>query len=307
MTERAEDIGFIGLGVMGQPMALNLAKAGTRLVVWNRSPQACEPLREAGARVAADADEVFARARVVICMLVNEAALDAVLRRGTPHFADLVKGHVVVSMGSNPPDYSRKLAREIEATGGHYVEAPVSGSRKPAETGQLVVLLGGKPETVAEIRPLLSPVCRESVLCGPVGDALLMKLAVNHYLNTMLAGMAEAIHFADRLGLDLDTFKAAIDSGPMSCDFTRMKLPKFIARDFSVQAATEDALNSTRLIADAARAFGIATPLLDLASALYGESVALGNGREDMISAVKAIEARTEALGAAGGSPQSAG
>lgn len=123
----------------------------------------------------------------------------------------------------------------------------------------------------------------------------------------MLAGMAEAIHFADRHGLDLDTFKVAIDSGPMSCDFTRMKLPKFIARDFSVQAATEDAFNSTRLIADAARAVVIATPLLDLASVLYGESVALGNGREDMISAVKAIEARTEALGAAGVSPQSAG
>ena len=86
-----------------------------------------------------------------------------------------------------------------------------------------------------------------------------MKLAVNHYLNTMLVGLAEAVHFADRYGLDLTTFEAAIDAGPMSCDFTRMKLPKFIARDFAVQAATEDAFNSTRLIANAGRAAGIAT------------------------------------------------
>ena len=295
MTGNTERIGFIGLGVMGRPMALNLVRAGTRLIVWNRSPEPREALREAGATAVASVNDVFAHTRVVICMLVNEAALDAVLKRGTPGFGDLVKGHVVVSMGSNSPEYSRALADDI-AAGGRYVEAPVSGSRKPAETGQLVSLLGGDPDTVAEVRPLLSPMCRETVLCGPVGNALLMKLTVNLYLNAMLAAMAEAVHFADRHGLDLATFKAAIDSGPMNCDFTRMKLPKFIARDFSVQAATEDAFNSTRLIAEAARAAGIATPLLDLAGDLYGESVGLGNAREDMASVLQSIEARTASL-----------
>jgi 3-hydroxyisobutyrate dehydrogenase len=298
MTNNKEEIGFIGLGVMGRPMALNLVKAGIPLVVWNRSLEPREALREAGATAVTSVDDVFARTRIVICMLVNETALDAVLQRGTPEFSELVKSHVVVSMGSNSPEYSRALAADIAAAGGRYVEAPVSGSRKPAETGQLVSLLGGDPDTVAEVRPLLSPMCGETVLCGPVGNALLMKLTVNLYLNAMLAAMAEAIHFADRHGLDLATFKAAIDSGPMNCDFTRMKLPKFMARDFSVQAATEDAFNSTRLIADAARAAGIATPLLDLASDLYGESVGLGNAREDMISVLQSIEARTAALAA---------
>lgn len=295
-TQPGEAVGFVGLGVMGQPMALNLARAGTKLVVWNRSSAATEPLHAAGATVAASVEEVFERTRIVILMLVNEGALDAVLSRGTLEFAKLVSGHIVVSMGSNPPDYSRGLAADIAAAGGRYVEAPVSGSRKPAESGQLVCLLGGDPETVGEIRPLLGPMCRQTVLCGPVGNALTMKLAVNLFLNTMLAGMAEAVHFADRHGLDLNTFKAAIDSGPMNCDFTRVKLPKFIARDFSVQAATADAFNSTRLIADAARAAGLASPLLDLASDLYGESVNLGHGRLDMASVLEAIEARTDAL-----------
>ena len=291
------EIGFIGLGVMGQPMALNLAKAGTRLVVWNRSTAAADPLREAGAVVAATVEEVFARTRIVILMLVNETVLDEVLWRGTPDFAKLVSGHIVVSMGSNPPGYSRGLAADILSAGGRYVEAPVSGSRKPAETAQLVALLGGDAETVAEVRPLLAPMCRETILCGPVGNALLMKLTVNLYLCTMLAGLAEAAHFAESNGLDLETFQAAINSGPMASDLTRVKIPKLVAGDFSVQAGTADAFNSTKLIAEAARAANMASPVLDLCRTLYGESVELGNGRLDMVSVIKAIEARTEALG----------
>jgi len=294
-----EAVGFIGLGVMGRPMALNLARAGTPLVVWNRSPDGAAVLGAAGASVVSDVAAVFARARVVILMLADEAALDAVLGRGTPGFAALVAGHVLVSMGSNAPGYSRDLATDILAAGGRYVEAPVSGSRKPAEAGELVCLIGGEPDTVAEVRPLLAPMCRETLACGPVGHALLMKLAVNLYLNTMLAGLAEAVHFADRHRLDLATFEAAIGAGPMASDVTRVKLPKLVARDFSVQAATADAFNSTRLIAAAARAAGLASPLLDLASALYGESVGLGNGRLDMVSVLAAIEARTEAIAAA--------
>jgi len=291
-----ETIGFIGLGVMGQPMALNLAKAGTRLIVWNRSSAAGQPLAAAGATVAESVEGVFAGARIVVCMLVNERALDSVLKRGTDNFTALVRDHLVISMGSNSPDYSRALAADIQAAGGRYVEAPVSGSRKPAEAGQLVSLLGGCPEDIAEVQPYLAPMCRQTVVCGPVGNALLMKLTVNLFLNTMLAGLAEAVHFADSHGLDLAVLREAINSGPMGCDFTRVKMPKFIDRDFTVQAATEDAFNSTRLIADAARAAGLASPMLDLASELYGESVALGNARMDMATVIQAIEARSRLL-----------
>lgn len=278
---------------MGQPMALNLARAGVDLVVWNRSPGRSEPLERAGAVVAGSVAEVFARSRTVIVMLVDEAALDEVLRRGTAGFGALVRDHVVVSMASNAPGYSRRLAADITAAGGRYVEAPVSGSRKPAEAGALVALLGGDPETVTEVRPLLAPMCRTLLDCGPVGSGLMMKLAVNLYLDTMLAGLAEAVHFADRQGLDLATFRAALEAGPMASDLTRVKVPKLVDRDFRVQAATSDAYANTLLIAAEARAAGVATPLLDAASRLYGESVGLGNERADMSSVLEAIEART--------------
>ncbi|MFJ9709143.1 NAD(P)-dependent oxidoreductase [Streptomyces sp. NPDC101234] len=288
------EIGFVGLGVMGQPMALNLARAGIPLVVWNRTAERSEPLRAAGARVAESVDEVFARARVVIVMLVDEAVTDAVLGRGGPTFGKLVAGRILVSTGSTAPEYARGLAADVLAAGGRFVEAPVSGSRKPAEAGELVAMLGGDPDTVEEVRPLLAPMCREIVHCGPAGSGVLMKLAVNLYLTTTIAALAEAVHFARRQGLDLETFRAVVDSGQLGSGITRVKVPMLAAHDFTVQAATSDAYASTRLIAEAARAAGIATPLLDLSSGLYGESVRLGNGRLDMSSVLTAIEARTD-------------
>ena len=289
-----EKVGFIGLGVMGQPMALNLVKASVRLIIWNRTPERTDLLRDVGAVVAGSVEEVFAGSRIVILMLINETVTDTVLGRGSPAFAELVCGHVVVSMGSTAPDYSRALAADIQAAGGRYVEAPVSGSKKPAEAGELVALLGGDPDTIAEIRPVLSAMCRQALICGPVGSGLLMKLAVNLYLDTMLVGLAEAMHFADRQGLDLHTFQAAIESGPMASDLTGIKISKLITRDFSVQAAASDAYANTLLIAGQARSARIASPLLDLASQLYGETVRLGNNRHDMISVLQAIEARTD-------------
>lgn len=108
-----------------------------------------------------------------------------------------------------------------------------------------MALVGGDHAAVAEVRPLLAPMCRAVVACGPVGSGLLMKLAVNLYLDTMVAGLAEAVHFAERNVLDLETFSTVVESGPMASDVTRVKLPKFIHRDFAVQAATSDAFANT--------------------------------------------------------------
>lgn len=290
------NIGFIGLGVMGQLMALNLARAGTALVVWNRTAHKCEPLRAAGAQVAADVADVFSRARTVLLMLADASSIDAVLGRGTPAFAALVSEHTVVHMGTTSAAYSRGLEADIRAAGGRYVEAPVSGSRKPAEEGQLVGMLAGDAESVAAVRPLLAPVCRETFACGPVPGALSMKLAVNLFLITMVTGLAEAAHFAERHGLDMQLFRAVLDAGPMASSVSRMKLVKLVEQDFSVQASIRDVLWNNRLVAEAARQAGLASPLLDVCHALFRESVALGEEKADMAAVVHAIEARTRTL-----------
>ncbi|TDB86543.1 NAD(P)-dependent oxidoreductase [Actinomadura sp. KC216] len=289
------DIGFIGLGVMGRPMALNLARAGTGLVVWNRTAAKCEPLRAAGAEVAASPADVCRRARVVFLMLADGPAIDAVLGRGTPAFAANVAGRVIVHMGTTSPGYSRGLETDVRAAGGRYAEVPVSGSRGPAEEGRLVALLAGDPAAVAAVRPLIGPMCHASFECGPVPNAMLMKLSVNLFLITMVTGLAEAFHFARRHGLDERRLREVLDAGPMASTVSRAKSQKLAARDFGVQASIVNVLDNNRLVAEAAGDAGIASPLLDVCHALYGETLALGHGEEDMAAVVRAIESRTAA------------
>jgi 3-hydroxyisobutyrate dehydrogenase len=287
------DVGFIGLGVMGQPMALNLARAGTPLVVWNRTAQRCAPLRAAGAEVAASAAEVFWRCGTVFLMLADEAAVDAVLGRGGPDFAARVAGRTVVHMGTTSAEFSSGLQDDVRAAGGRYVEAPVSGSRVPAERGELVGMLAGDDAAVAAVRPLLAPMCREAFGCGAVPGALLMKFSVNLFLITLVTGLAEAFHFADRHGVDRRLLRDVLDAGPMASAVSRVKAPKLLERDFAVQAAAADVLKNNRLIAEAARAADLASPLLDVCHALYEETVARGHGAEDMVAVLHALEART--------------
>ena len=288
------NVGFLGLGVMGAPMAANLARAGTPLVVWNRTVERADPLRGEGADVASTVAEVFERADTVILMLANAEAIDSLLGRGTAQFAANVSGRTLVHMGTTAPEFSRGLDLDVRAAGGRYVEAPVSGSRIPAESGDLVAMLAGDERDVAAVRPLLGPMCREMVECGAVPNALLLKLSINLFLITMVTGLAEAVHFADRQGLDLGRFLAVHASGPMSSAVSRIKADKLVRRDFEVQAAAADVLMNNRLVADAARSAGIATPLLDTAHALFRETVHRGFGAQDMAAVLHAIEARTE-------------
>ncbi|HEX2176763.1 MAG TPA: NAD(P)-dependent oxidoreductase [Nocardioidaceae bacterium] len=288
-------VGFLGLGVMGQPMALNLVNAGADLVVWNRTADRTRVLEAAAAQVASTPDQVFDQASVVLLMLADGTAIDTVLGRGTPRFDQRVAGHTIVHMGTTAPGYSAGLEADVRAAGGRYVEAPVSGSRTPAEAGELVGMLAGEPEAVQEAEPLLQSMCAQTVMCGPVPAALLTKLAVNLFLITMVTGLAEAVHFAERHGLDLHRLLQVLESGPMASSVSRIKGRKLLARDLSVQASIDNVLDNNRLIAEAARLAGVASPLLDTCHALYGETKMLGAGQADMVAVIRALEERTHA------------
>ncbi|GAA1582274.1 NAD(P)-dependent oxidoreductase [Actinoplanes couchii] len=285
-------VGFIGLGVMGQPMALNLARAGTQLIVWNRTPDRAEPLRAAGATVATDVEEVFRGADTVVVMLANDRVVDAVLRRGTGDFARMVRGRTLVHMGTTAPDYSAGLAADVARAGGTYREAPVSGSRGPAETGDLVVMIAGDAVDPG-VERMLRPMCREIVRCGPVPGALLMKLAVNTFLIGTVTALCEAFHFAGEHGLDPGTLSAVLDAGPMASTVSRAKGGKLRERDFSVQASIRDVLYNNQLIVDAAHAGGVAAPLSEVCRELYAEALRDGHGTADMAAVVRALETRT--------------
>uniref|UniRef100_UPI0021C2070F NAD(P)-dependent oxidoreductase n=2 Tax=Frankia gtarii TaxID=2950102 RepID=UPI0021C2070F len=286
-------IGFLGLGTMGQPMAVNLAASGRPLVVWNRTPARTRPLATVGAGTTEDAAEVFARCRTVIVMLAGPEAIDAVLDRAGPTFPARLRDRTLIQMGTTSPAYSRALAADVRAVGGRFVEAPVSGSRGPAEAGRLVGMLAGDPADVAGVRALLAPMCHDLVDCGGVPGAMSTKLAVNLFLVTLVTGLAEAVHFARRNDVDLGVLGRVLAAGPMASDVCRVKLPKLVERDFTVQAGVPDVLEIIQLITQAARAAGIASPLTDVCEALYRETVAQGHAAADMVAVLTALESRS--------------
>jgi 3-hydroxyisobutyrate dehydrogenase len=288
----SERLGFVGLGLMGEPMAVNLARAGTPLVVWNRTPGKDVQLRALGAKVAMSPGEVFDDCDMVFAMLADEAAIDAVVGRHSAEFDRRIEGHTFVHMGTTSPEYSAGLDAAVRAAGGRYVEAPVSGSRVPAQHGELVAMLAGERAAVESVRPWLAPMCRQSVVCGAVPNALSMKLAVNSYLITMVVGLAEAVQLARASGLDLQVLATVLDAGPMASNVSTVKLGKLLGGEFSAQASAADVLKNSRLVAASARAAGVASPLLEASRDLYTETVALGHGADDMIAVIRALQAR---------------
>lgn len=282
-------IGFLGLGHMGEPMVLNLLKAGRPVIAWSRSDAKYPLVTSAGGRVADSPEAVFKEARIVLMMLANGEAIDQVLRRGTEDFAGLVANHVVVHMGTTAPSYSAALADAIRDAGGEYVEAPVSGSRKPAEAGELIGMLAGTPEVIAEVEAVVEPMLLKSVICGGVPQALRMKLAVNLFLITQVAGLAEAFNFATEHDLDLSVFRDVLDSGPMASAVSRIKLAKMVEGDFTVQAALRDVHYNSRLISDALAARSLTSPLMTSSTDLFRAADELGHGGEDMAAVVHAL------------------
>lgn len=288
-----ERIGFIGLGRMGEPMARNLLRAGTALQVWNRTAAALERIVADGAEAAPDAAAVLRGNALTILMLANEQAIDAVLARGRRAFAANVAGRLIVHMGTTSPSFSQALDLDIRAAGGRYVEAPVSGSRGPAEEGALVGMLAGEAEDVERVRQLLAPVCDTSFTCGAVPGALRMKLSINLYLITMVAGLVEATHFAALSDVDLTQFQAVLDAGPMASAVSRVKLAKLVEGDFAAQASIGDVLMNARLVDEAARTVGATAPLIADSRRLLEQAERLGLGGLDVVGIIRALNGTT--------------
>jgi len=261
---------------------------GRALTVWSRSPTKVGALGARGATLASSAREVFEQSEVVFLMLANGPVTDAVLGRSGDGFAVPIGGRTLVNTGTVPPAYSRALHDQVLARGGRYVEAPVSGSRVPAERGELVAMLAGEDGTVDEVEPLLAPMTTASFRCGDVPRATEMKLAVNTFLIGLVAALAEAVHFAEQRDLDLTTLRAILDAGQMASPLSRIKVAKLLDGDRAPQAGLSDVLYNNRLILDAADG-AFPMPLLSVCAELFADAEARGHGAEDMVAVIEGI------------------
>ncbi len=284
------NVGFVGLGVMGQPMAINLQRSGVHLTVWNRTPKRCAPVVAAGATLAATPDELFRSSTTIILMLADEHSTDSVLDRHGDSFLPRVSGKRIISMGTNSPAWSEQLAQDLEAAGAEYVEAPVSGSRQPAMDGNLVAMIAGATEASrAHAAELIAPMCLQTFDAGVVPTALRLKISVNLFLIAMVSGLAEAASLAEKLDVDMSLLRSVLDAGPMASDVSRMKLGKLVDGEFSVQASIRDVLMNCRLVSDAAQEAGFAAPLLKRSMQFFDQAQRDGLGDQDMIGVINAM------------------
>lgn len=217
------DIGFIGLGIMGQAMAANILKAGYPLTLFNRTISRCEPLREAGARVAGKASLIADASDVIILMLTGEEAIDTILAGDEGLLAGDCAGKTLINMSTVSPAYSHSLAERLSAHQISVIDAPVSGSKVPAQQGTLVILAGGEEAAIQAQEPLLLSMGKKVIRCGPSGSGSDMKLAINLLLGIMMEGLVEATHLAERSGLSTETLLDAVASGPLSCGLFQLK------------------------------------------------------------------------------------
>lgn len=281
---------FLGLGRMGSAMALRMAEPGVELTVWNRTAARAEPLRHAGAVVAASAAEAVAGGGVVFTMLMDDASLEAVLREGGVMEA-LPSGAIHVSLSTLSVGLSRRLTEEHAARGQHFVAAPVFGRPHIAEQGKLWIAMGGAPAAVETVRPLLEPCSRGiTVVSEDPWSAHALKLGGNFLITAMIAGLTESFVYAEALGISPETFLTTVNSALFQSAFYEMYGKIMLHPPETPGATMAVGEKDMRLFREAAEGAGVRTPLADAFFATFHRAFEAGMKESDWAAGYLQLE-----------------
>lgn len=284
------NVAFIGLGIMGSRMALNLVRKGFAVTVYNRTPGKDAELLAAGARTAATPRACAQDAEAVLLMLTGPQAVEAVLDGADGVLAGLRPGTPLANMSTVTPAFNRSLEERVRAAKGLLVDAPVSGSKKPAEDGTLLVLAGGPDAALDALEPVFLGLGKKVVRCGGLGQGSAMKLSVNLLLGVMLAGLAESLNLGQRLGLSLETLLEVILNGPLACQLFQLKAPLFRQDAYPAQFPLAHMAKDLRFVLETAEEAGVQVPGAGTALGLYAEAEAQGLGGEDFAVIRRVLE-----------------
>ena len=281
-------VAVIGTGIMGSAMARNLVTAGLPTTVWDRSAAATSSLAAAGAAVASSAPEAVAGVRVVITMLPTAAVVNSVIFDGGVADA-FPEGCVWAQMGTIGVQETLTIGDQLTARrpGVMFVDAPVSGSKGPAEQGQLLILASGPAAAAEVVSPVFDVIGRKTVWLGEAGRGSQVKLVVNAYMSVLIEGVAETMALADRLGIGHSQLADVIDGGPLDAPIADAKFHKMDRRDYAAEFPLEWALKDVDLALGAAG--GADLPLLTALSRQWHAAVDAGHGREDISAARLAL------------------
>lgn len=278
-------VAVLGTGIMGSAMSRNLLKAGLPVTVWDRSANATAPLAAAGARVAGSAAEAVRDAGAVITMLPTQQVIESVMF--DDHVVEaMAQGAAWAQMGTIGVDATAEVVARLEKIRPDilFVDAPVSGSKGPAEQGQLLILASGPDAARAPLSQPFAAIGRNTVWLGQAGQSSRLKLVVNAYMSTLIEGVAEAVELGRRLGIETATLEEAIEGGPLDAPIADAKLHKIARGDYAPEFPLEWALKDVDLALEAGGADGL--PLLAALSRQWHTAVNEGHGRDD-VSAIR--------------------
>jgi 3-hydroxyisobutyrate dehydrogenase len=284
-SDQQRQVAVIGLGIMGSAMARNLVTAGFPTTVWNRNSSAAQPLVESGATTVERAEDAVRDAEVVITMLPDASAVTSVMVDG--HVLEaMVPGAVWAQMGTIGVQATIDLAATVQAARPdvRFVDAPVSGSKGPAEEAQLLILASGPDEAQGVIDPVFSAIGRATQWSGPAGNGSRLKVLVNTWLAFLVEGAAETLALCDRFGVEHDQLASALEGGPLASGLGMAKLKKMDSGNYDPEFPLEWALKDVDI--SAAEAGDPPLPVLSAISNQWHAAVDQGLGRQD-ISAVR--------------------
>ncbi len=289
-----QKIGFIGLGIMGQPMAANIRKAGYELMVYNRTAEKSSILAGSGALVAATPAELADWADVIIFMLTGPEAIDSMMYSENGILAAQLSGKVLINMSTVAPAYTRNLQKCLQPAGLTFIDAPVSGSKKPAVDGTLIILAGGPRESIKTLEPLFLSMGQKVVHCGDAGHGSAMKMTVNLLLAVMMEGLCESVNLAQHLGLDTSLVLDSILAGPLGCGLFNLKRDMLLTDDFPVQFPLKHMTKDLRFVLQSADEAGAAVPAGHAVFQLFRQGVSQGIGELDFAAVKKALQAASD-------------
>lgn len=273
-------VAVLGTGTIGLPMARNIAAAGIEVSAWNRTSERADPLREHGVEVAEDAARAVGHADLVITILSDADAVDSVMTGGG--LAACSGETVWAQMTTVGLEATERLAGMARDEGIRFVDAPVLGTKQPAEAGQLIVLASGPEDTREICNPAFDAVGSRTIWMPNAGDGQRLKLVANSWVLALVEGLAETLALAEGLGVKKESFLELIEGGPVDSPYAQLKGRMMIERDFPAAFKLELAAKDAGLVVDAAQRADLALPLLEAVRDQMARGVELGHGDEDM-------------------------
>ncbi len=285
----AETVAILGLGTMGSGMAANLQKAGFSLNVYNRTPSKAQALVEAGAWLAATPAEAAKTASVVVSMLADDAASREIWLGKNGALAAAAKGAILIEASTVSPAWVAELADAAERHGVGFIDAPVTGSRAQAESGQLTFLVGGSAETITAATPVLKAMGKEIVHLGPVGSGAKLKLINNFLCGVQVASLAEGLAWIERSGLDpekaISFLKTAAPGSPLLGAISARMTAHNYAVNFVLKLMGKDLAYAE---AEAARC-NVDLTTAKASRSLFEAAARAGFGEQDMSSVIEPL------------------